>query len=77
MGIDLTSASDQDLVVMVGDGGRGFTPRDELAAREAKHIGLEMLRRRVDEVGGTLQVDSRPGKGTRVIARLPIHGVAS
>jgi signal transduction histidine kinase len=71
------SATDQDLVVTVGDGGRGFTPRDELAARETKHIGLDMLRRRVDEVGGTLQVDSRPGKGTRVIARLPIHGVAS
>ncbi|MGH2554249.1 MAG: ATP-binding protein, partial [Actinomycetota bacterium] len=71
------SASHEDLTVIVGDGGRGFTRQDELAAREANHIGLDMLRRRVGEVGGKLRVESRPGKGTRVIAQLPIHEVAS
>jgi signal transduction histidine kinase len=71
------SASHEDLTVIVGDGGRGFTHQDELAAREANHIGLDMLRRRVGEVGGKLRVESRPGKGTRVIAQLPIHEVAS
>jgi signal transduction histidine kinase len=77
-GVTVTlSASDADLVVMVGDGGRGFTREDELAAREAHHVGLELLRRRVGEVGGQLRIESRPGRGTRVIARLPMHGVAS
>lgn len=71
------SASEYDLTVIVGDSGRGFTHQDELAAREANHIGLDMLRRRVGEVGGKLRVESRPGKGTRVIAQLPIHEVAS
>jgi signal transduction histidine kinase len=71
------SAGHEDLTVIVGDGGRGFTPQDELAAREANHVGLDMLRRRVGEVGGKLRVESRPGKGTRVIAQLPIHEVAS
>jgi signal transduction histidine kinase len=71
------SAGHEDLTVIVGDGGRGFTRQDELAAREANHIGLDMLRRRVGEVGGKLRVESRPGKGTRVIAQLPIHEVAS
>jgi signal transduction histidine kinase len=71
------SAGNEDLTVIVGDSGRGFTPQDELAAREANHIGLDMLRRRVGEVGGKLRVESRPGKGTRVIAQLPIHEVAS
>jgi signal transduction histidine kinase len=71
------SAGHDDLTVIVGDGGRGFTHQDELAAREANHIGLDMLRRRVGEVGGTLRVESRPGNGTRVIAQLPIHEVAS
>jgi signal transduction histidine kinase len=28
-------------------------------------------------VGGKLRVESRPGKGTRVIAQLPINEVAS
>jgi signal transduction histidine kinase len=71
------SAGHEDLTVIVGDGGRGFTHQDELTAREANHIGLDMLRRRVGEVGGKLRVESRPGKGTRVIAQLPIHEVAS
>jgi signal transduction histidine kinase len=71
------SAGHDDLTVIVGDGGRGFTRHDELVAREANHIGLDMLRRRVGEVGGKLRVESRPGKGTRVIAQLPIHEVAS
>jgi signal transduction histidine kinase len=71
------SAGRDDLTVIVGDGGRGFTHQDEVAAREANHIGLDMLRRRVGEVGGKLRVESRPGKGTRVIAQLPIDEVAS
>lgn len=71
------SAGHDDLTVIVGDGGRGFTHQDEQAAREANHIGLDMLRRRVGEVGGRLRVESRPGKGTRVIAQLPIQEVAS
>jgi signal transduction histidine kinase len=31
-----------------------------------------MMRRRVAEVHGTLDVESAPGKGTRVVARLPV-----
>jgi signal transduction histidine kinase len=77
-GVTVTlAAGESDLVVAVGDGGRGFTREDERAAREAHHVGLELLRRRVGEVGGQLQIESRPGRGTRVIARLPMHGVAS
>ena len=71
------AAGDQDLVVVVGDAGRGFTREEESAARDAHHVGLDLLRRRVGEVGGRLRIESRPGKGTRVIARLPMHGVAS
>jgi signal transduction histidine kinase len=66
------SASEEDLFVSVHDGGRGFTSDDERAAREAHHFGLEMLRRRVREAGGELSVESRPGRGTAVVARLPI-----
>ena len=70
-------ATDTDLVVTVGDGGPGFSRHDEDAAREAHHVGLDLLRRRVREAGGRLRIESNPKKGTRVIARLPIHRVAS
>jgi signal transduction histidine kinase len=67
----------RQLLVTVGDGGPGFTPKDQNTAREAHHMGLDLLRRRVHEAGGQLRVESTPGRGTRVVARLPIEGVAS
>lgn len=70
------AARDGELEVTVDDGGRGFTEADEREARQAHHFGLDMLRRRVREVGGELLVDSAPGKGTRVLARLPVSEVA-
>jgi len=62
-------ASDRSVEVSVEDHGRGF----ESSQREpaAGHLGLDMLRRRVADVHGTLDVRSAPGKGTRVVARLP------
>jgi signal transduction histidine kinase len=38
-----------------------------------------MMRRRVAEVNGTLDIESSPGRGTRVVARLPLidQGVKS
>jgi signal transduction histidine kinase len=40
-------------------------------ARESAGCGLEGLRHRVEAVGGTFDVDSRPGRGTRVSAAIP------
>jgi signal transduction histidine kinase len=71
------AAGPTELTVVVADSGRGFTPQEELEAREGHHFGLQMLRHRVSEVGGVLQVQSRPGSGTRVVAHLPLHEVAS
>lgn len=70
-------AAEDHLRVIVGDGGKGFSQRDLQAAREAKHVGLDMLKRRVAEIGGRLHVQSQPGKGTRLIAELPIRESAS
>jgi signal transduction histidine kinase len=57
--------------VRVEDSGRGFHPKG--ADGEHGHLGLEMLRRRVAEVKGTLDIESSPGRGTRVVARLPVN----
>lgn len=63
--------------VRVEDRGRGF--RTNGTGLHAGHLGLEMMRRRVAEVHGTLDVESSPGNGTRVVARLPVtdQGVKS
>lgn len=69
------AATTGDLTVTVGDEGQGFSSHDEQAARAAHHIGLELLRRRVREVGGRLRIDSRPGAGTRIRVRFPLEEV--
>lgn len=56
--------------VRVEDRGTGFTTNG--SGLHGGHLGLEMMRRRVAEVHGTLDVESSPGKGTRVVARLPV-----
>lgn len=56
--------------VQVEDHGRGFEPSE--GGLLAGHLGLEMMKRRVEEVHGTLDVESAPGRGTRVVARLPV-----
>ena len=68
------NASGDELTVEVADTGRGFNAAHRHADRERGHFGLEMMRRRVMEIGGALDVDSAPGRGTRVTARLPIEG---
>jgi signal transduction histidine kinase len=56
--------------VRVEDRGRGFRPSG--GAEPETHLGLEMMHRRVAELKGTLDIQSSPGKGTRVVARLPV-----
>lgn len=54
------------LRVQVQDNGRGLSPG------ETQGVGLSSMRERAEELGGTCQVESVPGQGTRVIATLPL-----
>lgn len=47
----------------VADDGRGFDP----AAVAPGRLGLGIMRERAESVGARLQIDSRPGAGTRVV----------
>lgn len=52
--------------VEVDDDGAGFDPVT------AWGFGLTGMRRRVEDVGGDVDVDSAPGRGTRVRVRVPV-----
>jgi two-component system nitrate/nitrite sensor histidine kinase NarX len=58
-----------DPVVSVEDDGVGFDP-----ARVAQSLdggfGLTSMRERVDQIGGTLDVHTAPGEGTRIVVHL-------
>jgi signal transduction histidine kinase len=53
--------------VEVGDSGPGFEPNSKIAGNR---LGLLGMRERVASLGGTLEINSRPGAGTRLTTRL-------
>ena len=57
------------LTLSVSDNGRGFEPQ-KLA--ESDCLGLAGMRERAGLLGGRLEMQSKPGKGTRVLFRLPL-----
>ena len=57
----------------VEDDGRGFAVEDAAAGRTAGRFGLLGMRERARLLGGTLQIESAPGAGTRITAEIP-HG---
>lgn len=71
-----------DVRIAVEDTGVGMTPEvlaqarepffTTAAYRERPGLGLAMVSGFVGQAGGTLTIDSRPGRGTRVEMRLPI-----
>jgi signal transduction histidine kinase len=58
--------------VDVDDDGAGFDPA---GATPGSH-GLTGMRHRVEALGGDLAIDSAPGRGTRIRARLPVAAAA-
>jgi signal transduction histidine kinase len=60
-------ADTEHLVLRVSDDGKGFDPAQPFPG----HLGLRSMRERATAVGGTLEVESTPGAGTRVQARVP------
>jgi signal transduction histidine kinase len=58
------------LEVVVEDDGLGFDP-DQVGHRG---LGLVSIRERVAGLGGHMALDSRPGRGTRLLIELPLAG---
>jgi len=59
------------LRLVVQDNGRGFEP-PHFSEPVGQHFGLQTMRERAESVGGHLDVQSRPGQGTCVVADLPL-----
>ena len=56
------------LTVVVADDGRGFSVRRS----EPGHVGLDLITDLVEQAGGELTIDSAPGDGTELRARVPV-----
>ncbi|HLM55508.1 MAG TPA: CheR family methyltransferase [Pyrinomonadaceae bacterium] len=67
----LLERRDGQVVLIVEDDGAGFDPQRE--ASDGEGIGLIGMRERATLVGGTLEIESAPGEGTAVFARVPVR----
>ena len=56
----------------IADDGRGFTPEMADAARDDGHLGLRVLADMAHDAGGRLDIDSEPGRGTRICLEVPV-----
>ena len=60
----------REVVLFVEDNGAGFDTEAALASTE--RLGLRGMRERLALAGGTLVIESEPGKGTTLIVRIPL-----
>jgi signal transduction histidine kinase len=63
---------DHHVHLAVRDDGQGFDPR-----AKANGFGLHIMMERAELLGGTLEIDSAPGRGTQITVDLPTHRVSS
>ncbi len=59
------------IVLIIEDDGNGFDPESDRRSAGGKGLGLVGMRERTALLGGTLEIESRPGEGTTVFARVP------
>jgi two-component system sensor histidine kinase DegS len=66
--------SEDDVEILIEDDGVGFTINDiqNLKGEEGSGFGISVMRERVYLFSGRLDVNSEPGKGTRIFVKVPI-----
>lgn len=69
--VNLT-VNEQSVGLAVADNGKGFAADPVLNQGNGHSFGLLGMQERVALVGGTLWIKSEPGRGTRVLVRVPL-----
>src|SRR5207302_2529282 len=63
--------TDGRAVFKIIDDGKGFTNKQVARRRAEGHVGTSAIVELAEEAGGTLDIESEPGKGTRVTLSVP------
>jgi signal transduction histidine kinase/HAMP domain-containing protein len=72
--VTLSRGSDDRVDIVVGDEGRGFSPRViDTAPPGQSTFGLFSIQQRLYHLGGTMEIESVPGKGTRIRISVPFE----
>lgn len=63
---------DDAVCLKIKDNGKGFVTEQVLHANKSKRLGLLGMRERLEMVGGSIAIESTPGKGTTILAQIPL-----
>ncbi len=65
-----------NIILRIYDDGRGFDLKERLARTSSeKRMGLSSMEQRVDLLLGRINIESTPGKGTKVVIKIPYKDV--
>ena len=68
-GAELAHASEEELLELLFD--HGFSTRTEVSNLSGRGVGLAVVRRQVEALGGQVRVESKVGQGTRFFLTVP------
>jgi two-component system chemotaxis sensor kinase CheA len=64
------NAPDGDIWALIFEA--GFSTADVVTDVSGRGVGMDVVRRNIDAMGGRIEISSTPGKGTSTIIRLPL-----
>jgi signal transduction histidine kinase len=67
------TTEDGSAILSIEDDGKGFREKDVERRRAEGHLGTAAIVELAEDAGGTLTIDSEPGRGTLVVLTLPIE----
>jgi PAS domain S-box-containing protein len=73
--ISLSKVDEGHIQLVVIDDGAGCDPEQLLPRHGSKGFGLFSIRERLDLIGGTLEITSAPGQGTKAAIIAPCKGI--
>jgi len=69
-GIDTTGMSDTELQMLVFN--PGFSTAKKITSISGRGVGLDAVQAKINELGGSLEVDSQVNVGTKTVIKLPL-----
>jgi two-component system nitrate/nitrite sensor histidine kinase NarX len=60
-----------EFILTVEDNGQGFK-LEKSQENESGHVGMQIMRERAESLGGSMEISTQPGRGTKITVRAPL-----
>jgi len=67
---DASNLTDKQIYELIFEA--GFSTADKVSDVSGRGVGMDVVRRNINELGGGIEIESNPGKGSAIIIRLPL-----